>query len=97
MKVRDVAAVLESIAPPHLAAENDNVGLLVGDGGAEVRRLMLCIDLTAAVLAVVAAGLQAHQVSHCAHRLHPPTLPHAQQPQHFHWTSHPPRLRRSGD
>jgi len=51
MKVKDVVAALERIAPPALAAEWDNVGLLVGDGAAEVGRLMLCIDLTEAVLA----------------------------------------------
>lgn len=59
MKVREIAAVLERLAPVGLAAEWDNVGLLVGDGGGQVRRLMLCIDLTEAVLAEAArAGAQ---------------------------------------
>ncbi len=51
MKVRDVVATLEGIAPPSLAAEWDNVGLLAGDGEADVGKLMLCIDLTVPVLA----------------------------------------------
>jgi dinuclear metal center YbgI/SA1388 family protein len=51
MKVREVVSILERLAPPGLAAEWDNVGLLVGDAAAEVRRLLLCIDLTEAVLA----------------------------------------------
>jgi len=51
MKVKEVVSVLERLAPPALALEWDNVGLLVGEGSAEVRRLMLCIDLTPAVLA----------------------------------------------
>lgn len=50
MKVNDIVAVCESIAPPELAAEWDNVGLLVGDADAKVARVMLCIDLTAGVL-----------------------------------------------
>lgn len=59
MKVRDVIGELESFAPLHLAAEWDNVGLLVGDSGATVRKLLLCIDLTEAVLAeALAAGAQ---------------------------------------
>ena len=50
MKVRDVVDVLETVAPPDLAAEWDNVGLLIGDGEAVARKLMLCIDLTEDVL-----------------------------------------------
>jgi len=51
MKVRDISRVLEEIAPPSLAESWDNVGLLIGDSAEEVSRLMLCIDLTDAVLA----------------------------------------------
>jgi dinuclear metal center YbgI/SA1388 family protein len=51
MKVDDVCRALEAIAPPSLAVEWDNVGLLVGDRNTRVRRIMLCIDLTEAVLA----------------------------------------------
>jgi dinuclear metal center YbgI/SA1388 family protein len=50
VKVKDIAAALETIAPARLAEEWDNVGLLVGDAEATVQRLMLCIDLTEAVL-----------------------------------------------
>jgi len=51
VKVRRVVEVLEKIAPPELAAEWDNVGLLVGDPNADVERMMLCVDLTTPVLA----------------------------------------------
>jgi len=51
MRVKDIARSLDEIAPPVLAAEWDNVGLLVGDGQATVRTLLLCIDLTREVLA----------------------------------------------
>ena len=59
MKISDVTAALDEIAPPSLAADWDNVGLLVGDPAGRVRRLMLCIDLTADVLAeAVRSGTQ---------------------------------------
>ncbi len=51
MKVIQVVRALESLAPTSLAAEWDNVGLLIGDDQARVNRAMLCIDLTEAVLA----------------------------------------------
>ncbi len=44
-----VAALVESlerIAPPALAADWDNVGLLLGEGAAEVRRVMTCLTVT---------------------------------------------------
>lgn len=37
---------LEQRVPPELAAEWDNVGLLLGDRGAEVQRVMTCLTVT---------------------------------------------------
>ncbi len=51
MKVQDVVKALEQIAPPSLAAEWDNVGLLVGQSTDDAKHIMLCIDLTEKVLA----------------------------------------------
>ena len=51
MKVAEIVEVLEAVAPPRWAQDWDNVGLLVGDAAANVRTIMLCVDLTAAVLA----------------------------------------------
>ena len=51
MKVSDVVDVLEHIAPPAWADQWDNVGLLVGDPGAKVTRLLTCVDATSRVLA----------------------------------------------
>jgi dinuclear metal center YbgI/SA1388 family protein len=51
MKVQDIVHAVERLAPPELAASWDNVGLLLGDRRSGVRRVMLCIDLTEAVLA----------------------------------------------
>lgn len=56
MKVDDVKKELDGIAPPALAADWDNVGLLVGDRNADVKKLMLCIDLTSEVLAEAVAA-----------------------------------------
>jgi dinuclear metal center YbgI/SA1388 family protein len=41
-----VVGFLERIAPPALAAEWDNVGLLLGESTAEVRRMMTCLTVT---------------------------------------------------
>ena len=51
MKVAEIVEALERIAPPRGAEEWDNVGLLVGDAAADVRKIMLCVDLTPRVLA----------------------------------------------
>lgn len=51
MKVSAVVKALEALAPPRLAADWDNVGLLIGDAAAEAKKLMLCVDLTQEVLA----------------------------------------------
>jgi dinuclear metal center YbgI/SA1388 family protein len=57
-----VAAIvdfLEQFAPPELAADWDNVGLLLGDRGAEVQRIMTCLTVTPESAAeAVAAGAQ---------------------------------------
>jgi dinuclear metal center YbgI/SA1388 family protein len=47
--IRDLTAAMERIAPTRFAADWDNVGLLVGDPDAMLSRVLLAIDLTAAV------------------------------------------------
>jgi dinuclear metal center YbgI/SA1388 family protein len=51
MKVADIVAYLQSFAPLELAAEWDNVGLLLGDRQAEVKRLLTCLTVTPEVVA----------------------------------------------
>jgi dinuclear metal center YbgI/SA1388 family protein len=51
MNVADLVRALEAIAPPALAADWDNVGLLVGDERSTVTRVMLAVDCTRSVLA----------------------------------------------
>lgn len=50
VRVADVCRALEAIAPPTLATEWDNVGLLIGEESAAVRRMLLTIDLTEGVV-----------------------------------------------
>ena len=44
--VSDLSQFLNDFAPLTLAGDWDNVGLLLGDGGAEVRRIMTCLTIT---------------------------------------------------
>ena len=46
MKINDVCEFLEAFAPPRLAEEWDNVGLLVGDPELAVTRIMTCLTVT---------------------------------------------------
>jgi dinuclear metal center YbgI/SA1388 family protein len=46
LRVADLARAMEDVAPPHFAAEWDNVGLLVGDAGAPLSRVLLTVDCT---------------------------------------------------
>src|SRR5579871_2291977 len=46
LTVDDVVRFLEEFAPPALAAEWDNVGLLLGDRQARVKRVMTCLTVT---------------------------------------------------
>lgn len=49
IRCRDIADYIEEIAPAHLAEEWDNVGLLLGDSGREVKSILLCLDITGKV------------------------------------------------
>lgn len=52
--VAEIAAWVDSIAPFSTAEDFDNVGLLVGDGGAPVERVLFCLDVTEAAVAEAA-------------------------------------------
>ncbi|AQT67747.1 metal-binding protein [Anaerohalosphaera lusitana] len=51
MKVKDIGREINAIAPLGLALDWDNVGLLVGDENADVKNVLMTIDLTKGVLA----------------------------------------------
>jgi len=46
MKIKDIAAAIEKIAPLKLAQDWDNVGLLIGDAKRNVKNILLTIDIT---------------------------------------------------
>ena len=46
--LREICTFLDDFAPPHLAEEWDNVGLLVGDPSAPIGRVMTCLTITPA-------------------------------------------------
>src|SRR5712692_1181816 len=46
LTVATVIDFLDQFAPPELAADWDNVGLLLGDRATEVRRIMTCLTVT---------------------------------------------------
>jgi dinuclear metal center YbgI/SA1388 family protein len=48
--ISDVARYLEEFAPSTLAAEWDNVGLLVGDASRPLQRVMTCLTITPATV-----------------------------------------------
>ncbi len=49
--VADLRQFLDRFAPPDLAADWDNVGLLLGDAAAEVGRVLACLTITPPVVA----------------------------------------------
>lgn len=46
MKLVDFIAVMERIAPPSLAMDGDNVGLLIGTDRTEIKKVLLALDCT---------------------------------------------------
>lgn len=56
MLVEDLERVIESLAPRALAEPWDNVGLLVGRRGTEVRKVLVALDLTGDVVVEAVTG-----------------------------------------
>ena len=50
MKLKEIIAALERLAPPRLQEEWDNSGLQVGFPEAEVSRVLVCLDITEAIV-----------------------------------------------
>jgi dinuclear metal center YbgI/SA1388 family protein len=55
-QVADIMQFLQDFAPLELAEEWDNVGLLIGSGRRDVRRVLTCLTLTPDVAAEAVAG-----------------------------------------
>lgn len=47
---KDIISFLEKTAPPELAEDWDNVGLLVGSSANTVKRILVCLDVTCAAI-----------------------------------------------
>lgn len=60
----DAVTLLQQIAPPELAEDWDNVGLLAGDPAAPLRRVLTCLTLTPDVVEEAIAGSAGLVVSH---------------------------------
>lgn len=50
MQIRDITAILEAIAPPHLQEPYDNAGLIVGHPDMVTTGILFCLDSTEAVV-----------------------------------------------
>jgi dinuclear metal center YbgI/SA1388 family protein len=71
LTVASIAEFLERFAPQRLAAEWDNVGLLVGRASQPVRRIMTCLTLTRSSVAEAVAAQVDLVVSHHPLPFHP--------------------------
>ncbi|MCX7746218.1 MAG: Nif3-like dinuclear metal center hexameric protein [Clostridia bacterium] len=50
IRIREITKYIEGIAPLNLAEEWDNVGLMVGSMEQEVKRILVCLDVTSKVV-----------------------------------------------
>jgi dinuclear metal center YbgI/SA1388 family protein len=50
IKCKDIVDLLEEIAPSSLAEEWDNTGLLLGSLQADIRKVMVCLDVTSEIV-----------------------------------------------
>lgn len=62
--VSDLCSFLDRFAPPGLASDWDNVGLVLGDTASEVRRVLTCLTITPPVVAEAIAESVDLIVSH---------------------------------
>ena len=49
-RLADIVGLIHQISPPHLAEDWDNVGLQVGDPNAVIQRILVCLDVSRAVM-----------------------------------------------
>ncbi len=70
-KCSEIIAIMETLAPPELAAEWDNIGLMLGSPAAEVRRILVCLDVNLIVAEEAAARGANLIISHHPLFFHP--------------------------
>ncbi|MDT8323808.1 MAG: Nif3-like dinuclear metal center hexameric protein [Bacteroidota bacterium] len=73
LHIRDILSGLLEWAPASLAWERDNIGLLVGAADDEVRRVLVCLDITPAVVEEAVAREATCIVAHHPVIFHPLT------------------------
>lgn len=71
MKLGDWITVLEGIAPPDLALDWDNIGLLVGPETADIRSVLVALDCTPAVAREAASAGADMVLTHHPQFFHP--------------------------
>lgn len=49
-KIKDLVEIMNKIAPEQYVYEYDNVGLLIGDENAELKRIICCLDVTEEII-----------------------------------------------
>lgn len=49
-RISDIARYMEELAPVNIAEDYDNVGLLIGDRGSKVNRILVCLDVSSKVV-----------------------------------------------
>ena len=58
-QIQEIGGFFDAFAPPALAAEWDNVGLLLGDANGEVRSILTCLTITPEVVSeAIETGVQ---------------------------------------
>ena len=50
MKIKDIAQCIEEFAPLCLQESYDNSGLSIGESGREVKKALICLDVTDAII-----------------------------------------------
>lgn len=53
MRLADIIRILEELAPPEFAMQDDRIGLQIGDPGADIRGIVVALDVSAAVVGEV--------------------------------------------
>ena len=64
VKCGDIIRFMEEFAPPKLAEDWDNVGLLVGSREDEIKKVMVCLDVTPEVIEAAEANNANLIISH---------------------------------
>ncbi len=71
MYLKDIERILESLAPPSIAWERDNVGIQAGAPGQRIRKILIALDVTDEVIAEAVRKKTGLIISHHPLLFHP--------------------------